>query len=71
MLTKELQSMRNNLEHLNEEHASRAAVAQGKKLDKDLNVEEAPAKAPKKAKAACKTKAPKAPQKAKAAKEAK
>jgi alpha-amylase len=68
MLTKELQSMRNNLEHLNEEHASRAAVAQGKKLDKDLNVEEAPAKAPKKAKAACKTKAPK---KAKAAKEAK
>jgi alpha-amylase len=67
MLTKELQSMRNNLEHLNEEHASRAAVAQGIKLDKDLNIEETPAKSACKAKAA---KAPKAP-KAKKAKEAK
>ena len=36
--------MRNNLEHLNEEHATRAAVAQGKKLDENLQVEEAPAK---------------------------
>lgn len=45
LLNKELRSMRNNLEHLNEEHATRAAVAQGQKLDGNLRPE-APAEAP-------------------------
>ena len=31
VLNKEVASMRNNLEHLNEEHATRQAVAEGKK----------------------------------------
>uniref|UniRef100_UPI002730EE9C glycoside hydrolase family 57 protein n=1 Tax=Muribaculum intestinale TaxID=1796646 RepID=UPI002730EE9C len=73
MLNKELQSMRNNLEHLNEEHATRAAVAQGKKLDENLQVEEAPAKKAA-AKKGCKKnveKAPKAEKKPRASKKAK
>lgn len=48
--------MRNNLEHLNEEHASRAAVAQGLKLDENLKVEE---EAPKKCGRRCAKKAEK------------
>ena len=65
MLNKELQSMRNNLEHLNEEHATRAALAEGKKLDENLNVEDAkPAKAPRKPRA---KKADAAPKEKKAA----
>ena len=73
MLNKELQSMRNNLEHLNEEHATRAAVAQGKKLDENLQVEEAPAKKAT-VKKGCKKnveKAPKAEKKPRASKKAK
>lgn len=73
MLNKELQSMRNNLEHLNEEHATRAAVAQGKKLDENLLVEEAPAKKAT-VKKGCKKnvgKAPKAEKKPRASKKAK
>lgn len=67
-LNKEVNSMRKNIEHFNEEHARRAALAEKEAKPKAEKAEK-PAKAAKTAKVAKETKpakAPKAPKKAKA-----